>query len=110
MGTKQGCLCIYGQPGVELSSSHDSGAAVLQIFFLPGQGRIVALLEDNTLHLWQVCRLAQDDVDVFVMIIVSVSGNVLSAAGKVALHLRLGLFLHLWLARLHLLCMIVFLR
>ena len=54
VGTKQGCLCIYGQPGVEMSSSHDSGAAVLQLFFLPGQGRIVALLEDNTLHLWQV--------------------------------------------------------
>ena len=54
VGTKQGCLCIYGQPGVELSSSHESGAAVLQLFFLPGQGRIVALLEDNMLHLWQV--------------------------------------------------------
>ena len=54
VGTKQGCLCLYGRPGVEMSSSHDSGAAVLQLFFLPGQGRIVALLEDNTLHLWQV--------------------------------------------------------
>ena len=57
VGTKQGCLCLYGRPGVEMSSSHDSGAAVLQLFFLPGQGRIVALLEDNTLHLWQVRQL-----------------------------------------------------
>ncbi|XP_006001736.1 LLGL scribble cell polarity complex component 2 [Latimeria chalumnae] len=52
IGTRSGALKIYGAPGVEIMGLHEENAAVTQIHFLPKQGRLVTLLEDNSLHLW----------------------------------------------------------
>uniref|UniRef100_K7FGN7 LLGL scribble cell polarity complex component 1 n=1 Tax=Pelodiscus sinensis TaxID=13735 RepID=K7FGN7_PELSI len=44
----------YGAPGVEFTGLHKETAAVTQMHFLPGQGRLLSLLDDNTLHLWEI--------------------------------------------------------
>ncbi|KAM8798550.1 lethal(2) giant larvae protein homolog 1 [Eudromia elegans] len=54
IGTKAGAVKIYGAPGVELSGVHKEAATVTQMHFLGGQGRLLSLLDDNTLHLWEV--------------------------------------------------------
>lgn len=74
----------YGAPGVELTGLHKETATVTQLHFLPGQvrgcpcggnlaaapqhltqhplssclpqGWLLSLLDDNTLHLWEVCQ------------------------------------------------------
>ncbi|KPP59656.1 hypothetical protein Z043_122402 [Scleropages formosus] len=45
---------IYGAPGVEFTSHHKETATVTQMHFLLGQGRLLSLLDDNTLHLWEI--------------------------------------------------------
>jgi len=55
VGTKTGALRVFGQAGVELSANHDNcEAAVTRIVFIPGQGRLVTVLSDNSLHMWEV--------------------------------------------------------
>ncbi|KAJ7305987.1 hypothetical protein JRQ81_010353 [Phrynocephalus forsythii] len=54
IGTKSGALKIYGAPGVEFTGLHKETATVTQMHFLPGQGRLLSLLDDNTLHLWEI--------------------------------------------------------
>ncbi|KAG5832411.1 hypothetical protein ANANG_G00290880 [Anguilla anguilla] len=54
IGTKSGAVKVYGKPGVEFIGAHKETAAITQMHFLPGQGRLVSLLDDNTLHLWEV--------------------------------------------------------
>ncbi|XP_042197041.1 lethal(2) giant larvae protein homolog 1 isoform X2 [Callorhinchus milii] len=54
IGTKSGAVKIYGAPGVEFTGLHREAATVMQVHFLPGQGRLLALLDDNTIHLWEV--------------------------------------------------------
>ncbi|KAA8584876.1 hypothetical protein FQN60_003570, partial [Etheostoma spectabile] len=46
--------CSYGHPGVEFTGLHKDITAVTQILFLPGQGRLLSLLDDNTIHLWEL--------------------------------------------------------
>uniref|UniRef100_A0A665WRT1 Lethal giant larvae homologue 2 domain-containing protein n=1 Tax=Echeneis naucrates TaxID=173247 RepID=A0A665WRT1_ECHNA len=52
IGTKSGAIKVYGAPGVEFTGLHKDTTAVTQINFLPGQGRLLSLLDDNTIHLW----------------------------------------------------------
>ncbi|CAH2307720.1 lethal(2) giant larvae homolog 1 isoform X1 [Pelobates cultripes] len=54
IGAKSGAVKIYGAPGVEFTGLHNDMATVTQMHFLPGQGRLISLLDDNTLHLWQL--------------------------------------------------------
>ncbi|XP_075755885.1 lethal(2) giant larvae protein homolog 1 isoform X5 [Pelodiscus sinensis] len=54
VGTKSGAVKVYGAPGVEFTGLHKETAAVTQMHFLPGQGRLLSLLDDNTLHLWEI--------------------------------------------------------
>jgi len=54
IGTKQGLLRVYGRPGVEFYGEHAAELKVTKIAFLPGQGRLVTLTEDNFLHLWEI--------------------------------------------------------
>ncbi|KAG7491934.1 hypothetical protein MATL_G00009270 [Megalops atlanticus] len=54
IGTKSGAVKIYGAPGVEFTGLHKDTATVTQMHFLPGQGRLLSLLDDNTLHLWEI--------------------------------------------------------
>jgi len=44
----------YGAPGVEFYGEHDSEVAVREVLFVPGQGRLITLTEDNFLHLWEI--------------------------------------------------------
>ncbi|KAG8456835.1 hypothetical protein GDO86_002572, partial [Hymenochirus boettgeri] len=54
IGAKSGAVKIYGAPGVEFTGLHKDTATVTQMHFLPGQGRLLSLLDDNTLHLWEL--------------------------------------------------------
>uniref|UniRef100_A0A672GWZ5 LLGL scribble cell polarity complex component 1 n=1 Tax=Salarias fasciatus TaxID=181472 RepID=A0A672GWZ5_SALFA len=54
IGTKSGAIKIYGAPGVEFTGLHKDTTAVTQMHFLPGQGRLLSLLDDNTIHLWEL--------------------------------------------------------
>ncbi len=54
LGTQNGVIKIYGAAGVEFIGVHEGESAVWQLFFLPEQGRIISLLQDNSLHLWEV--------------------------------------------------------
>ncbi|XP_058012954.1 lethal(2) giant larvae protein homolog 1 isoform X1 [Ahaetulla prasina] len=54
IGTKSGAVKIYGAPGVEFTGLHKETATVTQMHFLPGQGLLLSLLDDNTLHLWDI--------------------------------------------------------
>ncbi|KAL7979386.1 hypothetical protein Chor_015410 [Crotalus horridus] len=45
---------FYGAPGVEFTGLHKETATVTQMHFLPGQGLLLSLLDDNTLHLWDI--------------------------------------------------------
>ncbi|KAH0629490.1 hypothetical protein JD844_011587 [Phrynosoma platyrhinos] len=52
IGTRSGAIKLYGAPGVEFMGLHEETNTVMQIHFIPGQCRLVTLLDDNSLHLW----------------------------------------------------------
>nr|XP_020660757.1 lethal(2) giant larvae protein homolog 2 isoform X4 [Pogona vitticeps] len=52
IGTRSGAIKLYGAPGVEFMGLHEETNTVMQIHFIPGQSRLVTLLDDNSLHLW----------------------------------------------------------
>ncbi|XP_062886919.1 LLGL scribble cell polarity complex component 2 [Mobula hypostoma] len=54
IGSRSGAFKIYGAPEVEIMGLHEENAAVTQIHFLPEQGQLVTLLDDNSLHLWKL--------------------------------------------------------
>ncbi|XP_010635733.2 lethal(2) giant larvae protein homolog 1 isoform X1 [Fukomys damarensis] len=54
IGTRSGAVKIYGAPGVEFTGLHRDAATVTQMHFLPGQGRLLTLLDDCSLHLWEI--------------------------------------------------------
>lgn len=54
IGTRSGAVKIYGAPGVEFTGLHRETATVTQMHFLPGQGRLLTLLDDSSLHLWEI--------------------------------------------------------
>uniref|UniRef100_A0A665WSJ3 Lethal giant larvae homologue 2 domain-containing protein n=1 Tax=Echeneis naucrates TaxID=173247 RepID=A0A665WSJ3_ECHNA len=62
IGTKSGAIKVYGAPGVEFTGLHKDTTAVTQINFLPGQGRLLSLLDDNTIHLWELVAGAPREV------------------------------------------------
>lgn len=52
--TKAGTVRVYGRPGVEFISYHPSEGSVIQAHFVPGQGRLVTLGDNNELSLWEI--------------------------------------------------------
>ncbi|XP_026317758.1 protein lethal(2) giant larvae [Hyposmocoma kahamanoa] len=55
LGTATGALKVYGRPGVEFYGQHTNpDAAIIQIKFIPGTGRLISLCDDNSLHLWEI--------------------------------------------------------
>uniref|UniRef100_A0A671X1C0 LLGL scribble cell polarity complex component 1 n=1 Tax=Sparus aurata TaxID=8175 RepID=A0A671X1C0_SPAAU len=62
IGTKSGAIKVYGAPGVEFTGLHKDTTAVTQIHFLPGQGRLLSLLDDNTIYLWELVAGAPREV------------------------------------------------
>ncbi|KAI8507201.1 hypothetical protein Bbelb_145810 [Branchiostoma belcheri] len=69
--TDTGAIKLYGRPGVEISAVHRAVLPVKKLLFLPGQGRLLSLLGDNTIHLWEInprdeLRSMLEEVNVFV--------------------------------------------
>ncbi|BES98749.1 giant larvae [Nesidiocoris tenuis] len=64
IGTATGAVKVLGQPGVEFYGHHSSiDVAVFKLIFIPNQGRLVSLLEDNSLHLWEINDSALEIVE-----------------------------------------------
>ncbi|XP_042198307.1 LLGL scribble cell polarity complex component 2 isoform X2 [Callorhinchus milii] len=63
IGSRSGAFKLYGAPEVEIMGLHEENAAVTQIHFLPEQGHLVTLLDDNSLHLWTL-KKTQDGLTV----------------------------------------------
>lgn len=61
IGTKTGSLRVYGAPGVEYVVEHDASSPVIELHFVPKQGRLITLLENNTLHLWEINMKGGED-------------------------------------------------
>ncbi|GBM95723.1 Lethal(2) giant larvae 1 [Araneus ventricosus] len=54
IGTKNGLIRIYGTPGMELEGTHKEEACVMELFFLPGQGRLISQCDNTSLHLFEL--------------------------------------------------------
>ncbi|XP_065560040.1 lethal(2) giant larvae protein-like isoform X2 [Artemia franciscana] len=55
IATKSGVVKIFGKPGVEFYGNHSSSdVTILKLLFLPGQGRLLSVCDDNAIHLWEV--------------------------------------------------------
>ncbi|XP_034242860.1 lethal(2) giant larvae protein homolog 1 isoform X2 [Thrips palmi] len=63
IGTSSGAIKVVGNPGVEFYGQHQSNESpVTNIVFLPSQGRLVTLCDDNSLHLWEVNESSLEEV------------------------------------------------
>nr|CAH8871152.1 unnamed protein product [Trichobilharzia regenti] len=54
VGTKSGCIRIFGRPGVDYNICHPSASSVFQIFFLVNEGGLVSICGDDVAHLWNI--------------------------------------------------------
>jgi len=54
VANKAGEIKVLGAPGVEFTTKHAGVNGVLQLHFLNGQGKLLSVLDDNTLHLWSI--------------------------------------------------------
>nr|CAG4643699.1 EOG090X00I4 [Lepidurus arcticus] len=55
LATKTGAIKVFGAPGVEFYGQHTNAEATVQkLLFLPGEGRLISLCDDNSLHLWEI--------------------------------------------------------
>ncbi|XP_043469254.1 syntaxin-binding protein 5 [Leptopilina heterotoma] len=54
IGTRSGSVQILGRPGVDISVSHDSCAAVTQLQFIVNEGSLISATADDGLHLWSL--------------------------------------------------------
>lgn len=54
IGTKTGLIRIYGAAGVEFDGAHENEGCVMELFFLPGQGRLISQCDNDSLHLFEL--------------------------------------------------------
>lgn len=55
IATSSGSIKVFGQPGVEFYGQHQMiECSITNVVFIPGTGRVVALCDDNSLHLWEI--------------------------------------------------------
>jgi len=54
IGTKSGAIKIFGAPGVEFYGQREKEINVSHLYFIPGQGRLISLCDDNSLNLWEI--------------------------------------------------------
>ncbi|XP_057666657.1 lethal(2) giant larvae protein isoform X2 [Diorhabda carinulata] len=89
IGTSTGAIKVFGQPGVEFYGQHQNPIAVTKLVFLPNQGRVVSLCDDNSLHLWEVNKSSLVEVKSQALEgkLKTISTMCLESAGK---HLLLG--------------------
>ncbi|XP_068084416.1 lethal(2) giant larvae protein homolog 1 [Anabrus simplex] len=90
LGTATGVIKIFGKPGVEFYGQHTNHeSAVTRLIFLPNEGRIVSLCDDNSLHLWEINNGSLEEVKVQALEgkLKKISAVCLESAGE---HLLLG--------------------
>ncbi|KAJ8910731.1 hypothetical protein NQ315_016129 [Exocentrus adspersus] len=89
VGTATGAVKVIGRPGVEFYGQHQNSIPVTKVIFLPNQGRVVTLCDDNSLHLWEVNRSSLVEVKSQALEgkLKKISTMCLETAGK---HLLLG--------------------
>ncbi|KAJ8934155.1 hypothetical protein NQ318_012851, partial [Aromia moschata] len=89
IGTATGAVKVFGRPGVEFYGQHQNPIAVTKVTFLPNQGRVVTLCDDNSLHLWEVNKSSLVEVKQQALEgkLKKISTICLESAGK---HLLLG--------------------
>uniref|UniRef100_A0A1B6LPM2 Uncharacterized protein n=1 Tax=Graphocephala atropunctata TaxID=36148 RepID=A0A1B6LPM2_9HEMI len=55
IGTASGSIKVVGQPGVEFYGHlPTTETAITRLVFVPNEGRLVSLSDNNTLHLWEI--------------------------------------------------------
>lgn len=54
IGSKSGCLRVFGRPGVDLWAQHKPEYAVTHIKFVVNQGAIITVTSDESIHLWSL--------------------------------------------------------
>ncbi|XP_065352198.1 lethal(2) giant larvae protein homolog 1 isoform X1 [Cloeon dipterum] len=56
IGTASGAIKIFGKPGVEFYGQNEvsDGCGINKIIFLNGEGRLITILNDNSLVLWEI--------------------------------------------------------
>ncbi|XP_049951670.1 lethal(2) giant larvae protein homolog 1 isoform X2 [Schistocerca serialis cubense] len=63
LGTASGAIKVFGKPGVEFYGQHTNHeAAVTRLVFIPNEGRIVSLCDDNSLHMWEINEGSLEEV------------------------------------------------
>ncbi|CUT99354.1 syntaxin binding protein 5 [Echinococcus multilocularis] len=62
VGTMNGCIKLFGRPGVEFHLEHPSSAAVLQLIFLVNEGGLISVCQDDIVHLWNIRQKPPDIV------------------------------------------------
>ncbi|XP_046663289.1 lethal(2) giant larvae protein isoform X3 [Homalodisca vitripennis] len=55
IGTASGSIKVVGQPGVEFYGHlPTTETSITRLLFIPNEGRLVSLSDNNTLHLWEI--------------------------------------------------------
>uniref|UniRef100_A0A5K3FDQ4 LLGL domain-containing protein n=1 Tax=Mesocestoides corti TaxID=53468 RepID=A0A5K3FDQ4_MESCO len=62
IGTRRGCIKLFGRPGVEFHLEHPSPAEVLQLIFLVNEGGLISICKDDVVHLWNIRQKPPDIV------------------------------------------------
>lgn len=62
IGTASGNIKVLGQPGVEFYGHlTSSDASITKLVFIPNEGRLVSLCDDNSLHLWEINETSMEE-------------------------------------------------
>lgn len=62
IATRAPAIRLYGQPGVEVyGQSEACESPITHLIFLTGQCRLVSLSEDNSLHLWEMREVKEEE-------------------------------------------------
>ncbi|XP_026817705.1 lethal(2) giant larvae protein homolog 1 isoform X2 [Rhopalosiphum maidis] len=68
IGTSTGSIKVLGKTGVEFYGHLPcSDHAITKLIFVPNQGRLVSLSDDNSLHYWEINDMAIDEVQSYLL-------------------------------------------
>ncbi|RZF47818.1 hypothetical protein LSTR_LSTR013143 [Laodelphax striatellus] len=63
IGTATGAIKVVGKPGVEFYGHHTSSDHhITHLLFVPNEGRLISLCDDNSLHLWEINDTSMEEV------------------------------------------------
>ncbi|XP_050540876.1 lethal(2) giant larvae protein isoform X2 [Daktulosphaira vitifoliae] len=68
IGTSTGSVKVLGKPGVEFYGHlPSSDQCITKLIFVPNQGHLISLSDDNSLHYWEINDTAIDEVQSFLL-------------------------------------------